>query len=258
MNGTPVSFDANNLQTPWIFVDDIDHESMGTKIAVPYIIAHANGSAIPFVEYGSKTVTLSGTIQGTGVSDLDAKLDIFRGYFIGKNKYLDIGYKSGTRRYIATALTNSIKRPGGLAFATFSVTFMCTNPFGQDTVSTTAANATGQTTTPTTFPHTFLGSAPSQYPVISITLVSFTGTGLQTINFGNNANGQQISITRAWAANDAIIIDCIQRTVTVNGTSVDFAGAFTEFVPGPQTMAYSDSFTARNYNISVAYNALYL
>lgn len=252
MNGTPISYNTFNLQTSWIVTSEIEHESMGTKMAIPYIIAHANGSVVPFSEFSNKMITIQGTVTGSGVSDLDSKLDIFRGYFAQDGKNLDIGYAGGTRRYISLATVVDIRRPGGLAYANFTVTFMCLSGFGQDTTPTTLISATGFTGASRTDSVTVVGSAPWQLPVATITLTAVSSSGLQTMNFGNNNNGQQISVSRStWAVNDVVVIDSQLRQVTVNGSVFDYTGGFVELPPGAQSLGYSDSFTSRTLNYNV-------
>ena len=256
--GTPVTFNTNSLQNSFIATSDIKHENIGTKIAIPYILAHANGTAIPFTEFSNKMITLAGTIVGAGVSDTDQKLDTFRGYFNGTGN-LDIGYGGGTRRYNCVCLDIQIDRPNGLSYANFNVTLMCLGGFGQDITAQTPVAVTAQTTSPRTDSITVIGSAPQQYPVATITLNSFTGSGAQTMSFGNNANGQQINVTRStWTAGDIVQIDCVNHQVLVNGNPVDFTGAFVELPPGAQSIAYSDTFSARNYNYNVSYYPRYL
>lgn len=255
MNGTPVSFATNSLQTSWIITQEIKHESAGTKLAIPYTLSHANGSVIPYSEYSSKMITLQGTIVGSGVADLDAKLDTFRGYFALDGQFLDIGYAGGTRRYVATMLTLDIDRPGGLGYAKFTVTLLTLSGFGQDTTnSNLVASTTGITTSSRTDNVTVGGSAPWQLPVATVTLTAVSASGSQSMNFGNNNNGQQVTITRSgWASGDVVVFDSVNRIVTVNGAQFDYTGGFPELSPGSQSLGYSDSFTTRTFTYQVQY-----
>lgn len=258
MQGTQISFDGHPLQTANIFVNNIDHESSSTKSAPVYALAHANRSVIPFTSYPSKDITISGQIIADSIPQLDDLLDQFRSWFTGSEKNLDIGYGSGTRRYIATKNADTIKRPFGLLSAEFTITFICTHPFGQNITPTTLLNVAGRTGAAYSDSITFLGSAPLQQPILTITYTAITGGTNATVNFGNNANGQQISVTRTWQTGDVFAVDVINKLVTVNGVSIDFVGAFPEFPPGLQSMACSDSFTARTFNINMIYYPMWL
>jgi hypothetical protein len=256
---TSISFAGNNLQLSPIFTSDIKHESAPTKQAIPYMIAHGNGSVIPFTEYSSKMISIQGTINGFGsIVAMDAALDLFRGYLTGSGQNLDIGYNGSIRRYIATVTDIQIDRPGGLAYANFTVTFMATQAFGQDIATTTALNILASTSGSINSAITVNGSAPQQLMVATFTFHTLTTTGTQSVSWGNNNNGQQIIVTRAWTAGDVLQIDCVNRVCTVNGIIVDYTGAFIELPPGAQSLGYSDGFTARNFDYNVVYYVRYL
>lgn len=258
-NWTGLTFDSNSLQTANILTNDIAHYGLPTKIANMFTLAHENKSAIPFTSYPAKTIVVSGTIIDTSIAALDSRLDTFRNYFGKQDANLDIDYNSGTRRYIATVNSLSIDRPGGLLYANFTIEFICTSPFGQDTATTTLLSAAGRTLSGYTDAVTVNGTAPYQLPTITITLTAVSSTGSQYLFFGNNGNGQGITIARStWATNDVIVIDCVAKTVTVNGIAANFSGAFPEFPPGAQSLGYTDSFTTRTFTISAVYYPLYL
>lgn len=258
MPGTSISFDGNSLQTANILTSDIAHEQYPAKNVVIYALAHNNGSVIPYISYPSKTIRVSGKITDTTIAGLDSRLDSFRAYFTGQDKNLDIGYNGTTRRYIATANNISIDRPGGLTYANFEVELIAPQPFGQDTSSTTALNATGRTSSSYSDAYTFLGTAPVQRPVFTLSYSVVTGGTGATVSIGNNSTGQNLSITRNWAASDILIVDVSARTVTVNGTAVAFSGAFPEFATGSQTFTYSDTLTTRTFTENIIYYPLYL
>lgn len=259
-----ITFDSNNLQTyspatdVGIITNAIEHTNLPAKDAGLYGLANTNKSVIPYVGYPSKVITISGAIKGSSSADLDSRIDSFKAYFIGKDKNLDIEYNGTTRRYCATVNSISVVRRQNAFFATFDIEFICTLPFGKNTSATTALNASGRTASGYTDGYTFLGSAPFQLPVITITYSSVTD-GAAFVTFGNNGNGQGITITdQTWAAADVLEIDVANRTVKKNGVEIDFLGAFPEFPPGAQNFSYSDGFTARNFAITVSYYQMWL
>jgi hypothetical protein len=258
---TAVSFDGNNLQTfdgsHGIIIQEIDHHGTAEKVAPVYKFAHANGMSIPSTSYGVKSIPVNGEIVGNSLADLDALIDTFKYYFAGEQKNLDIGYNGTTRRYIASSRTIPIPRPNGLFSATFELIFDC-QPFGQDITSTTALNVTGRTASGYTDSFVFTGTAQSgQLPLFTITYTALTSTGVTAVQVGNTGTGQQITIMRGWLSGDVLTIDCANKTVKVNGTKVDFAGAFPMFPKGSQGMSYSDTHTTRTFNELVTYNALW-
>lgn len=262
MNGT-ATFDSNSLNTytpasqVGILLNAIDHTSLPVKDAAVIGLANTNASVIPYVGYPTKAIVLSGVIVGSTQANLDSRIDAFKAFFNGKDKNLDITYSSSTRRYIATANRVVVTRQQKALFATFTVEFVCTQPFGRATSATTALSASGRTASSYNDNHVFIGSAPYQLPLITITYSAVSG-GAAYVSFGNNGNGQGITITdQTWAAADVLEIDCQNRTVKKNGIEIDFLGAFPEFPPGSQDFNYSDGFTTRTFAITVTYLPMY-
>lgn len=243
------------MQTDVIFTQDIKHNDAPSLTSSMLPLAHANRSVLPYLEYPSKTITVSGFIKGADIPTTDSLVDTFKGYFNGLNRNLDIGYNGSVRRYIATATDVKADRPGGLAYANFTVTFVATRPFGQDIVASVPINVMGRTASTYSDTVVFIGSAPYQLPVITITYTAVTAATNGSVSIGNNSNGQQITVQRTWVAGDVFAVDSYQQQVTVNGLIYDFTGAFPEFQPGVQSIAYSDSFGSRTFNENVAYYA---
>lgn len=260
---TAISFDANNLQTAsgagglGIATSDIQHESLANKNANIYGLAHANRSSLPFVNYPSRQVTIKGYIKGSSIADTDSKVDAFKAYFNKKEGNLDIGYNSGTRRYIATVQGIDIDPDNGLTVREFTVVFICSIPFGQNTSASTFGTVSGNTAATTNVTGTLAGTAPYQLPVITITVTAVTG-GDGYVVLTNHANGQGITLIGNTLVNgDVIVIDVQNRKVTLNGIEIDYLGSFPEVAPGSAQFDYADGFTTRTVTINITYNAYY-
>lgn len=270
MNGD-ISFNGNDLQTFEEFDDSgnpyfvgiitnlIDHTNQPDEVAQLFALADADGSSIPSTSYPSKRIVIGGTIHGSTQDDLDARIDTFKSYFNGKNKNLDIDYRGGTRRYVATKNALSIEREQTSLYATFRVEFICTVPFGIDTSATdlwaTKNNFTNASFTETP---TVEGSAPYQYPVITITIDAVTGAG-DYVMISNDNNNQELMIYgQGLVATDVIVIDCVQRIVTLNGDEIDYDGTFLELEPGANSITYTDGFTTRTVDVSAVYTKRWL
>lgn len=265
MNGS-ISFNAINLQTydpiskVGIIVDAINHTDAPEKLIDIYAIANANRSAIAGdPEFVSKSIVVTGTIVGTDPADLANRIDMFKGYFNGKEKNLDIGYANGTRRYIATVdkspiITAKAKK----RWAPFTLRFLCADPFGRD-ITTTPLWAPKTAFTGATFTEQPIigGTAPYQYPKFTITLNSFTGAG-DYIQIANDNNNQEILLYGlSLQAGDVIVIDSEQRRVTVNDEDVDYYGTFLELEPGNGSITYTDGFLTRSVDVEGEYTKRY-
>lgn len=261
MNGN-ASFNNNNLNTytpsagVGFLINKIKHTDGPDAVYSLLAIANANRSDIPDLDSPSKTVAISGFIIGSSQADLDSRIDTFKGYFIGKNKNLDITYGSGVRRYIATVPKDRIKidRPDGTKkWAPFTIEFVCTEPFGLDTTPTSLFSVAGHTSASYTATPTVGGNVEGQLPIFTITINSLTGTG-DYVQVSNDANNQALLIIGQGLANgDVLIIDCEQRIVTLNGDEIDYSGTFLELDPGTASITYSDGFTTRNVDIDAEY-----
>jgi len=260
-----LSYNSNNLQTydpatkVGINTNSIKHTNIPDSIAELYIKASANDSDVPDQEYPSKTINLGGTVHGSTQADLDDRIDTFKGYFVQRKKNLDIVYGSGTRRYtVLKANSVGVERQDKALFAAFNIELVC-KPFGFDTSTTNLWTAkTGFSSATFTETPTVGGNAPYQLPVITITINSLTGDG-DYVQISNDNNNQEILILGlGLAAADVIVIDCVERTVTINGNEVDFYGTFLELEPGANSITYTDGFTTRSVDVAAVYTKRWL
>lgn len=263
MNGD-LTYNSNSLQTfdrdtaVGINTNEILHTDVPQQVADLLSFADNDGSAIPDINYPSRLVKIAGTIHGSSQADLDNRIDTFKGYFNGKDKNLDITYGASTRRYIATKNSLGISRQDKALFARFSLEFICTNPFGLDTSPTSLISSLNYTSATLTSTPTVGGTAPYQLPVFTITIDALTGTG-DYIQIANDLNTQEILLYGlGLEAGDVIVIDCENRTVTLNGTEVDYVGTFLVLEPGASSITYTDGFTTRTVDIVAEYTKRYL
>lgn len=259
MNGE-LTFNSTDLQTyspatnTGIITNVIDHTDGPDMLMALYAMADADGSSIPAINYPSKPVALAGVIKGSSQANLDDRIDSFKGYFVGKDKNLDIPYGSGTRRYIATAGTPKIQRHKKSFYAIFQVPITCTNPFGLDTSATNLwAKKNNFTSATFTETPTVGGNAPYQLPIITITIDALTGAG-DYVQISNDNNNQELMIYGiGLTAGDVLVIDCVERAVTRNGVEIDYYGTFLELSPGANSITYTDGFTTRTVDVEATY-----
>lgn len=264
MNGG-LTYNSNDLQTydpatkTGINTNVIEHTNLPDSVAELYIKANASDSDVPDQEYPSKTIRLGGTIHGDDQADLDDRIDAFKGYFAVRKKNLDIVYGSGTRRYTVLKVnSDSVVRQDKALFATFSFELVC-KPFGFDTSTTNLwAAKTGFTSATFTETPTVGGNAPFQLPIITITVNSLTGTG-DYVQISNDNNGQELLLYGyGIQTGDVIVIDCVERSVTLNDVEVLPYGTFLELTPGANSITYTDGFTTRNVDVEAVYTKRWL
>lgn len=264
MDGS-LTYNSNSLQTydpttkVGINTNVIRHTSIPDSVAELYIKASASDSTVPDQEYPSKTITLVGTIHGSTQANLDDRIDTFKGYFGLRNKNLDIAYGSSNRRYtVMKANSVGIERQDKALFATFTIELIC-KPFGYDTATTNLwAAKTSFTSATFTETPTIAGSAPYQLPVFTITLTAISGDGDYVQISNDNNNQEMLLYGLGLQAGDVIVIDCNQRTVTVNDVEVDYYGTFLELEPGAASITYTDGFTTRTVDVAGVYTKRWL
>lgn len=262
MNGT-ASYNANSLNTysvatrQGLFVSDIDHTSLPDKVMPIYPLAAADGNVASKANYPQKVITIKGGIAGNSQNDLDARIDSFKALFNVDGGNLDIEWEGSTRRYQAVIQGLPIVRRQKPTFATFTITFVC-QPFGSEISPTSLFSELNHTTSGYTATPTVAGTAPTQLPIITITLDALTGAG-DFIQLTNNNNGQTMLIYGlGLQTGDVIVIDSSTKIVTINGVQVDVYGTFITFEPGSNSISYEDGFTTRTVDIVASYYKRYL
>lgn len=255
-----LTFDSVSLQDSNIVTAVLEDGDLAEVTIVQFPLALSDGVRILGLEFGAKQVRVSGYIIGSSVSNVETLWDTFtRNLVKTSNKNLDIEYASSTRRYKAMIATLSQERPVRSYWLKWQLTFLASRGYGEATSATTVS-VTNQTASPTDQSITFTGSK-SAFPKITITLDSFTGAATREMTLKNNSTGLGITVSRSgWANADVVVIDPNpdDPKVTVNGTQVDFSGVFPEFAPGTAlTLRYTDTFSARQVDISTEYTPRY-
>lgn len=256
MDSTNLAFNSLDFQDSDHITEQIDDEDTAQLAVEVTKLASNEGVSIVTVGWAEKIIKASGTITGTTISNLEANLDEFKGIVNQVGKNLDIDYRGGTRRYVATVTSCKISRPvRASAWAKWEVTWIIPSGEGKDTSATTETFS-NKTTAPYTDTIT-IGGNKANRPKITVTLDSHTATGYQDIEIKNNTTGLGVKITRDWTNGDVIIVDPDNDSVTVNGDEVEFAGSYPKFDTGSQTILYDDTFSARQVDIEVVHTPRY-
>ena len=218
-----------------------------------YVLARANKTKNNSAFYTDRNIEVRVGITRATRDLLETSIDSLNRILQGLEKPLILKQSNGLRKYYCTFSSAQAKEDGG-SYIELSLMFDCSDSFGYDTADTllTAWSAvTGNYRTDTL---DVGGSADWQAPVITRTYSSITSDGTdKDVVIGNGATGAAITISRIWATNDVLEVDCYNRTVKVNGVEVLFSGGFPEFAPGVGYLTYSDQFTARTYSGQAVY-----
>lgn len=189
------------------------------------------------------------SVRQSGRDALDIAIDQLMQNLQSLEGALVVPVSGGVRQYTATYEQYTINDQKG-GYIDMTLTFEASDSFGYDTNYTVIQPATNFTASPVNFAYTQGGTADTQVPVIQVK-ISAVGSNPGSITVGNLSNGQSITVTRTWAVNDLLIVDCQNKLVQVNGADVAFSGGFPEVGTGLQTLTYSDTFTSRTVNIFI-------
>jgi phage-related protein len=202
-----------------------------------------------------KTITISGHIIGTSISDLDTKIDTLKQNLAGEELNLDIDYAGGTRRYIATVRNITIEREHyNASWCPFSIEFVCADPFGRASSAVTE-QVLNKTTASFSLVFSMTGSVPA-YP--TLTLHFDSANTVSAVQIENITTDCSMTVTRSFAASSDLVVDCNLLTVTYNTANQDYSGIYPNFVLGINTIMITVTSTAHQADLTVAYTPLYI
>lgn len=253
----PVYFNSIDLNlVPGVTWTGFDTFRTPTRDIKNYSLAYENSSVTPSAFYTNKKINLRGVITRSTRDLFDASLDTLRQYIDNREATLKLPQSGAYRQYTATVSNIGISGIAG-GFGEVDIEFLCSDPFGYDTSTTTVLSVSGLTSGNKSYPITVSGTAKQQ---IKITLLinSLTNGTAKTITLSNPIAGTTITIIRDWAALETLVIDPSTKSVTVSSASVEFTGNLSEWSPGAGFINYTDNFTARNVDITGIYTKRYL
>ena len=250
-----ITFNSYDLQTSSIIIEKILHNSAPDNNLSTKPKMRRDGSFLVSNYWTKKSITATGHIIASSVSDLDSKIDTLKQNLVGENLNLDIGYAGGTRRYRATVSSVEIEREHfNNSWCPFSITFICADAFGKDT---SATSVTQDNNTSSPFSKTFaITGSIGPYPVITLDLTE--ATAVTALKIENTTTSDSITITRTYADAESLVVDCNAMTVKVDSIDVDFSGIFPEFIVGSNILQVTVTGTPFDIDLDISYTSLYL
>jgi len=136
------TFDSVNILADPYVPRFIKHESSPERDLSLMELAREDGSVIIAEKFGVKHITLQGVIYGSTQADLETKIDAFKELFSRDAKNLDIGWASGTRRYVATCVKHSFDRDSfHVSICPWTADFIVPEGIGKDTTEVNIIDA---------------------------------------------------------------------------------------------------------------------
>lgn len=251
-----VSYDGYDLQNANVATKRAQHFSGGTKRLDIEDKGNEHRQSLLNAWYKRKTIVVEGYLSSTSESALHLEVDDLKEALDQENANLDIAYAGSTRRYKATVASVEIPEDFyNLSWVPYQIEFICVDPFGYATSTTTRAIdtiATAALAATVTFAGNF-----SPDPSITITLEDVDA--LTEIKLKNDDIGDEITITTAFADDDVIIINNETKKVTREGTEIDYGGYVPDWNDGSNnfTLSFTGG-TETTADLSFVYTPKYL
>lgn len=259
MSRVAVSYNGTSIQTSSIVTQEIEHESIDGKSLDIQGLAARDGAKLLAATFKPRKITLRGYIKASSQSALETAIDDFKELLNATTKNLDIGYAGGTRRYVCDMASITLMRQHfNVTFAEWEAEFICAKmPFGK-TLDTTTVGYT------LTSIGTYAGSyvALGSYSPNPKIIITFSEVATVTrIRIRNITTGDQMDIdnNNTYANNDEVVVDCDDKTVTLNGVAWDYSGYFPSFQSAGNDLRISFS-PGVHYKatVNIVYYPLYL
>lgn len=218
-------------------------------------LAERDGAAEVQSRLRVKRLVVQGYFIGSDIDDAEAMADTLNTVCNRSQRRLVTTYAGERRVFQASPDNWSITQPRGLNRITFTIEFSVNRGYGESENFETLFSET-ITNPVSTVGLTAKGSA-RVFPEITMTLNTATG-GTGNMNIRNGADQIGIGISRTWSADDQVILDCARGQLFINGTLTKPEGKIPSWNPGNGTLYYSDTFTAREVEISAVYRPRYL
>lgn len=253
------NFDGFSFTTAPFSMNDWPYTDAPSKQTKTYRIAREHGQKRVFQSYDSDDITISGEINATSRTELDAYIDQFKAWTRRDKGTFTVDYGLGVRVRDFTVKSFKIPRqPQDLSHTPWSLTLEAESPFWTD--GTSDALVTAQSITAATQDMGVnIGGTFDGYPVISLQIVAFNPTNApKSIIIGNPATSQFLTINRTFQVGDVISVDCEQYIVAVNSSTYYASGQFPIYDIGPGLLRYSDDATSRTVSITATNERRYL
>jgi len=222
-----IVFNGYSLQnSDTILTETIDYDDLGKMDFNTFDFARNNGGGVNSKYYRGRTVTLRGVIKKSTAVLLNSLIDEVKKNTATTEGYLDITVNDEIRRCKATCTKINFNRQHyNVTFCPFVIVFTILEPFFYR-ITDESASYVGKTGT---FSEEFtnVGTATTE-PI----LYFIFGTSTVTAITINNPDTTTLAITEAITTGDVLIVNAKEKTVTLNGTEIDYSGVFPLFEVG--------------------------
>lgn len=247
-----ITFNGNRLDTiPGVDLYNYDFTALPERDVNIHKLARRSLSIITSSEYTQKTIPVWMDICSGDRQATEATVTYLKSIIQGQNGKLQVLQGGLVVNYTATMNEFNITWDSFNAYV--QVVFLASTPIGTGATRETLMTLNGVTLPSANQTFTVKGSFSAE-PVITVVFNAVTGGTGASVSLTNAINNQGITITGNFTAGSILEVDSANMRVTLNGGNMDFTGLFPVFSSGVSQLAYSDTATTRNVDITATYN----
>lgn len=253
----PVVFNGTNLLSiTGVFITGYDTFRYPNRKVNAFELARTNNSTVTSSFYSGRNINIRGVIKGLDRGGLDNAISELRRITEPQNKQLKLPINDEVRIFQEATVINIAFSDVAGGYISFDIEIVLNDPYNYDSQTTELLNVLNLTSGNKSYPVYFEGSA-QQLPIITLTLDSASVTSNRTVTFSNPTTGDSISIQTNWDADDVLVINCMEKTVEINGVAQAFSGNFPYWERGDGFVNYTDDFGSRQVDINITYTKRY-
>lgn len=253
-----IEFDGYGLQNTAIISELILTDSAPSRDVVSFKTPRRDGGGILAADFAGRSVVVRGIIKAASASALATAMDTFKKRVCKQEKNLDINLNDTVRRCTATLVNpQSIfgRRQGyHITDCPFDLEFLSMDPFFKE-VDYTASSELSKTDLSLNKDVVNQGSWKSDLDMV---IIVDAATSITALTVTNNTNDDALTITENINAGDVIRIMGSTKSVTINGTEVEYSGTFPELETGDNSLTFAWTGTSLTWNLTVKHKKTYL
>lgn len=250
-------FGAFLLDSAGVVASRIVQDSMPDRDFRTFDVPRNDGGGAIGSYWRNKKILIYGVIKKDTNAELEAKIDEMKKYLATQEGNLDIMVNNVARRYVAT-LTNasnifSERKHFHVSYCPFSLEFLCLNPFGQ------SLNYQADTFEETSLAYSDEVNNAGTAKAKAVVSVNFSSADTVTVvNWKNTLTGDEIEVSTTFSAGDILEFNTEKKSVTLNGTAIDFDGVFPELEPGLNSFTLTITGTSATYSLTIKHKTPFL
>lgn len=252
-----IVFNGYSLQSSTITVTELINDNYPSRALDIEDIPRDHGQVQLSQYWRQKTISMSGYLRTTTASEMAELIKVFKYNCAQPLANLDIKVDGTIYRYIATCTNADVmgNRKGyHITLVPFKLDFVCVTPFSRltdytvfDWLDKTSLSLSEQVDN--------AGTAPAT-PVIVLNFSA--ASAVSGVSFENVTTGKKISISATINAGDYLRIDGENKTVELNGTTIDYSGTFPDLKVGGNSVQTVITGTSATYSETVKFYTSFL